>query len=134
MRSFQNKADGRRKVYLALSSSIEGQLREAFARLHEEGGLTQASVAARLGVNRSEVNRRLSGRRNMTIETVADMVWALGQCIDVNIFDPAERPEENNPLTPVFTEENEVVRLIVDAKPITASSATPIGGKVELVM
>ena len=26
----------------------------------------------------------------MTVETIADMVWALGQCINVNIFDPSE--------------------------------------------
>jgi hypothetical protein len=28
----------------------------------------------------------------MTTETIADMVWALGQCIEVDIFDPFDRP------------------------------------------
>lgn len=88
MRSFKRQPDNRRSIYLQLAGSIEGQLRQAYAKGHDEQGVTQASLADKLGVDRSVVHRRLSGRTNMTIETIADMVWALGHCINVNIFDP----------------------------------------------
>ena len=43
-------------------------------------------------------DRRLNGRTNMTIETIADMVWAGGGCIEVEIYDPAKRPDKNHAL------------------------------------
>jgi hypothetical protein len=85
-------ASNRRQVYLSLAGVIESKLRDAYAKRHRRGLDTQTTIANKLGVNRSAVNRRLIGRANMTIETIADMVWALGQCIDVDIFDPYERP------------------------------------------
>jgi hypothetical protein len=95
VRSFRNHADGRRKVFLSLSGSIESQLRDAYAKRNAQDGLTQADIAKKLNVDRSAIHHRLTGRRNMTVETIADMVWALGHRINVDIFDPAERPEDN---------------------------------------
>jgi DNA-binding phage protein len=86
---------------LQLTGSIESQLRDAYARLHHEKGETQSSVAAKLGVDRSAVHRRLSGQTNMTVETMADMVWALGQCIKVEIFDPSDHPSNETRIVPV---------------------------------
>lgn len=95
--SFSRQAvSNRRQVYLSLSSTIEGKLRDAYAKRHAAGLDTQASIAAKLGVNRSAINRRLTGRINMTIETIADMVWALGYCIEVDIFDPYVRPSNSH--------------------------------------
>ena len=88
MRSFDRKIDNRRQVFLALASSIEGQLRDAYAKKYEAKEETQASLARKLGVGRSVVNRRLRGHTNMTIESLADMAWALGHCIEVEISDP----------------------------------------------
>src|SRR5215831_14419973 len=85
----------RRQVYLSLAGSIEGQLRDAYAKRHAAKLDTQTSIAEKLGVDRSAVNRRLTGKTNMTVETLADMVWALGYCIDVNIFDPYEYPSNS---------------------------------------
>lgn len=101
MRSFKRKADNRRSVYLALSSAIESGLRDAYAKRHDKGEETQASIARKLGVSRSTVNKRLRGHSNMTLETVADMVWALGHCIDVDIFDPADKPSNGHRIVPV---------------------------------
>jgi transcriptional regulator with XRE-family HTH domain len=78
-------------MYLGLASMIEGQLRDAYAKRHEEGLETQSSLAAKLGVHRSVVSRRLQGRANLTVETIADLVWALGHAIRVEVFDPNER-------------------------------------------
>jgi hypothetical protein len=84
--SFRTKLDERRSLYLRLAGDIERQLRGAYDRLYKTGEATQSSLAAKLKVNRSVVHRRLSGRSNMRISTLADMVWALGQNISVNIY------------------------------------------------
>lgn len=88
----------RRQIYLSLVSKVEGQIRDVFAKRAETEGLTQSAVAEKLGIHRAVVNRRLNGRTNMTIETIADMAWALGACVDVDIYDPAERPDKNHAL------------------------------------
>ena len=82
----------RHQVYLNLSGSIDSQLRDAYAKRHEAGLDTQVSVGEKLGVGRSVINRRLLGHTNMGIETLADMVWALGYCITVDIFNPFDKP------------------------------------------
>jgi DNA-binding XRE family transcriptional regulator len=91
LRSFRiDRIDDRRKKYLSLAGVIESQLRDAYARRHEENGTTQADLARKLDVNRSAIHHRLTGQTNMTIETLADMLWALDYDINVEIFDPQE--------------------------------------------
>lgn len=90
MPSFRTKVSARRAVYLALSAQVERQLREAYARKFETGQATQSSIADRLGIDRSAVHRRLTGRTNMTLETLADMAWALDQTVEVRIGDAGE--------------------------------------------
>jgi len=122
MSSFRKLPSLRRQVFLSLSNSIEHQLRKAYAVLHDEDGLTQVDLAERLGVDRSVVHRRLMGHTNMTVESIADMVWALGCCIDVEIYDPKTKPERNNHLAPVtfssspwsHSDESEVNALEID--------------------
>jgi hypothetical protein len=76
-------------MFLKLSHQIEGQLRDAYAEKNEAGVLNQSILAERLGVDRSVIHRRLTGKVNMTEETIADMVWGLEHDIEVRIFDPA---------------------------------------------
>jgi DNA-binding phage protein len=95
MLSFLQNIDPRRASYLNLVSSVEAQLRDIYARLHDAGLENQASLAKKLGVSRSVVNRRLTGQQNMTLETVADMVWALGATISVKIDDPLSKSTAN---------------------------------------
>src|SRR5271156_719751 len=83
-------------MFLKLAGSIETQLREAYARLHEADLENQSSIARKLGVDRSAVNRRLTGQTNMTLESLADLLWALRQDIAVDIFDPASRRDGSN--------------------------------------
>ena len=97
MISFLRKIDTRRKTYLKLAGSIEGQLREAYALRHEQDGLTQQQIADSLGINRSAVHRRLSGRLNMTILTIADLVWALDHDIRVSIVPNEKHCDGNKP-------------------------------------
>jgi hypothetical protein len=88
--SFRTKVSARRGLYLALSAQVERQLREAYARKFETEQVTQSSIADKLGIDRSAVHRRLTGRTNMTLETLADMVWALDLAIEVRISDAGD--------------------------------------------
>lgn len=106
MRSFLHQADNRRAVYLQLAGSIESQLRQAYAKRHDVDGVTQSQIGDMLGINRSAVNRRLTGGSNMTTETIADMVWALGHCIKVEIFDPSDTPTNSAAIIPVRAQTN----------------------------
>ncbi len=69
MPSFRTKVSARRGAYLALSAQVERQLREAYARKFAAGEATQSSIADKLGIDRSAVHRRLTGRTNMTLES-----------------------------------------------------------------
>lgn len=100
MRTFKRQPDNRRSVYLKLVGEIEGQLRQAYAKRHEQGLETQAGLAKKLGVDRSVIHRRLTGRTNMTIQTVADLVWALGHCIAVSISDAEENGGNQHRILP----------------------------------
>ena len=96
MRSFRiNKVNARRATFLSLVSQIGSQLRDAYALKSEQGLENQASLAKKLNVDRSAINRRLTGRTNMTLQSLADMVWSLGYAIRVIIFDPANQDGRN---------------------------------------
>jgi|SRR5690242_13603283 hypothetical protein len=77
-------------MYLRLSSQIGSQLRDAYAKRHDAGRENQATLAKKLGVGRSAINKRLTGQVNMTEKTIAETVWALGHGITVTIFDPED--------------------------------------------
>lgn len=90
------KPDTRRQLYLALVNKLESQLRELYSKRSDEG-YTLACAADRLGIHRSLMTRRLNGQTNMTLETVAEMVWAGGGAIDVDVYDPKDLPPSNGP-------------------------------------
>lgn len=96
--SSRTKTTNRRMFFLKLSGLIESQLRDAYAKKNELGLETQTSLAEKLGVHRSTVNKRLSGARNLTLESIADLIWALGQDVKVEIFDPHEKPTNGKTL------------------------------------
>ena len=57
---------------------VRSELQRAFAREKANRKLTQQAVATSLGVNRSVINRQLTGYENMTIKSVAELTWAIG--------------------------------------------------------
>lgn len=60
-----------------IGSVRKALLRAAFAE-KENAGVTQQSIAEKLGVNRSVINRMLKGESNLTLRSVAEIAWALG--------------------------------------------------------
>jgi transcriptional regulator with XRE-family HTH domain len=129
---FQRRPSGRRRVFLSLIAAIETGLRDAFTKRGE----TQTSLAAKLGVNKSVIHRRLTGRNNLTIETIADLVWALGYCIQIRIFDPEEDavtrnyvlvvpPDQAATVTPVQTQTAPTANTALRANTIQVGIMTP---------
>jgi hypothetical protein len=118
-------------MFLKLSGQIEGQLRDAYAKKYEAGAMNQSALADKLGVDRSAINRRLTGRINMTEETIADMVWGLEHDIEVRIFDPTETQTNHKPIplnTPIVATPAPLPHLPVanTVNATTTTSSTPI--------
>ncbi len=59
-------------------------LRVALAE-KENNGVTQQSIAKKLSVNRSVVNRFLKGEANLTLRSVAEIAWALGYRAEITL-------------------------------------------------
>lgn len=95
MRSFRHKPDPRHATFTKLAGSVETQLREAYAKRHDQGRINQAGLAKLLGIGRSVINRRFNGSQNLTLQSIADLVWGMGHAIDVTIYDPEERADRN---------------------------------------
>jgi transcriptional regulator with XRE-family HTH domain len=49
---------------------------DALLRTMKAANITQADLAERIGKSRSHVSQVLNGRRNMTLTTLADILWA----------------------------------------------------------
>jgi plasmid maintenance system antidote protein VapI len=89
-------------VFLRLAGEIEGQLREAYHHRFQAGQVNQLSLAERLEVGRSVISRRLNGQTNMTIETIADMAWALDLHVEVTFRDKRAADPASVALVPVL--------------------------------
>ncbi len=51
---------------------------EAIAEQMQLAGMTRAAIAQRIGVSKGHISRVLNGSRNMTLNTLADLLWACG--------------------------------------------------------
>lgn len=116
----------RESLYEAAISDILGLLNSR--------GLTQAELADRLGVSPGRVSQLLSGRRNLTLKSLADLTWALGMRVDLSlevIEDLSATPAKDDaPLVPKWLSKR---RMPVDwdlqdawlpvATPVTESEA-----------
>ena len=69
-------------------------------------GMTQAELAKRLGLSPGRVSQLLSGGRNLTLKTLADLAWALGLRAEMSlkaIEDLASTPAlTDDPIIPAW--------------------------------
>lgn len=77
--------DKRSRTYARLIGSIRHALNQALSEEHERRGLTQADMARTLGRDRSFISRKLAGTSNMTLETLADLAYALDRPVRVEL-------------------------------------------------
>jgi len=90
LNSSPKSPNNRRQMYLSLASSVQSQFREAYGARHENSLDNQVTLANKLGVGRSAVNKRLRGLMNYTLESISDLAWALGYAVIIKIFNPNE--------------------------------------------
>ncbi|MGQ3299656.1 helix-turn-helix transcriptional regulator [Reyranella sp.] len=91
MKSVKPSSDKRRRTYTRLVGEISHALNQALVEEHEDRNLTRAQMAAALGWNRASITKLLSGSRNMTLETLADLAFALDRPIRVSLPSRARR-------------------------------------------
>ena len=65
-----------RLVLIATNAIIEAMQKQT---------ITRAQLADRLGTSRAHITQLLSGSRNMTLRTLADITWALGKRVGVQL-------------------------------------------------
>lgn len=85
--------DSARLVQQELAVSKVAALMRA---LMKEKGVTNADLARKLGKDPGYVSRVLAGKMNLTLSTVADILWALDSSIEVaaKAIDPQEIPAQ----------------------------------------
>lgn len=89
MTSFEFEIDEQSRVATDFISAVRGEIQRAIATERAEHGVTQQSIAKKIGTNRSVINRQVTGLENMGLRRVAELLWAIGW----EPFFEARRPE-----------------------------------------
>ncbi len=89
--SYQIKLDKRARQAAKFISKLQMRIQEMLV----QSGMTQQEVAERLGVDRSVINRRLTGKANLTARSIADFSYVFGKEIDIKFSDPAKETRVN---------------------------------------
>jgi transcriptional regulator with XRE-family HTH domain len=71
----------RRRIYEREALAFEAS--ELISRLMEEQQLSKTDLARLVGTSKSHVTQLLSGSRNMTVHTLADLAFALGHKVEI---------------------------------------------------
>lgn len=79
--SFQFELDPKDEAVADLVAAVGKSLQRAISAR----GATQAEIANKLEVDRSRVNKCLSGFNNLTLKSIAELVWAIDGTVRVDI-------------------------------------------------
>ncbi len=78
---------------------VRGELLRALAEKKAKAGFPQRVLAEKLGVERSLINRQLSGEANLSLRSLADLAWAMDMEISFELKKPMARAGQNQPMT-----------------------------------
>lgn len=92
-----NSNQKRRRTFVRFLGEINHALHEALEEEFRARGLTQAEMARIIGRSKSFVSRKMSGTSNMTIETLADLAFALDRPVMISF--PSRHPSEGGNYT-----------------------------------
>ncbi len=71
----------RRRIYEREALALEAS--ELISRLIEERGISKTELARLAGTSKSNITNLLSGARNMTMHTLADLAFVLGSRVEL---------------------------------------------------
>lgn len=95
MKSSSLRLDKRRRTFVRLIGEIRHALNRALEEESQSRGLTRAAIARILNTNKSFVTRKFNGTSNMTLETLADLAYALDRPIKVELPSRAQNNRSN---------------------------------------
>ena len=116
---------GTRRILEQESLAIEAT--ELISELMEQRQFRKADLAKQIGKSKAFVTQVLSGSRNMTMHTFADLAFALGHRIVVN-SEPLE--SAGTPVLQSFTFQNPNRRYVL--RPQTDEPTPPAGAVIEI--
>ena len=89
---FEKKLRTPREKLLFQQEHLILRATEELCRTMDEERLSKASVAERIGKSKAFVTQVLSGRRNMTLRTLAELAWACGHAVDLRLTKTSQAP------------------------------------------
>jgi transcriptional regulator with XRE-family HTH domain len=116
--------DKRRRTYVRLLGAIQHALLEALDEEHLRRGLTRAEVARLIGRNKSFVTRKLTGEGNMTLQSLADLAFALDRSVKVTLPAQMTVAGTNRTITPATSQNLDITE--PKATPTTSAEISAI--------
>ncbi len=95
MTSFQIAISPSRRAAGRFISRVRRALQTALVEETERSGKNQSRVAEAIGVHRSVISRELNGRQDITLGRLAELAWALGREIELELVVPEQVAGEN---------------------------------------
>lgn len=89
MTSFHFDIGSRAQRAGRLISRVRTELLRVLSEKKKAEGLTQQALAKRLGVDRSQINRQLSGESNLTLRSLAEIAWAMNMEVSLQLQEPS---------------------------------------------
>jgi len=96
MKSSKLKVVRRRRAYSRLIGEIDHELHAALEEEKVKRGLSVTEIAEILGVGKSHISRKFAGTSNMTLETLADLAYALDRSVSISLVDRKQAPHSNH--------------------------------------
>jgi transcriptional regulator with XRE-family HTH domain len=123
MKSSNLHVSKRRRTYTRLLGEIQHALLEALEEERRGRGLTRAEIARIIGRDKSFVTRKLNGQSNMTLESLADLAFALDRPVKVRLPSRAVAAGSNHvEVRPITSSMPETARS-GDLPPVSATTS-----------
>lgn len=97
MPSFRMSVSPKRRAAARFVGHARKVLQKALIEERAKSGMTQAKIARKLGVDRSVVNRQISGKGDITLGGVAELAWALGRKPELRLVESTQADGSNLP-------------------------------------
>lgn len=99
--SFHIKIDSKQKVAAKLIGKVHSELNRAIQIVKQDSNVSQQALADKLEINKATLSRRLGGRTNLTLKSLANLIWAIDGDFEFKINMPSDYSVSNSSRHPV---------------------------------